>query len=173
MTGKDWGAKDVRAYRDYKRKLIFYCSYCYEWHTAGKDSGGYHAYDVKCGRRNGWNVYWNGERFKKDMRRSREAIELYCKTTYEMIYFIQAGDKGPIKIGISSDSVVKKRLSALQTAHYLELALIGHVPGSRRGEARLHRRFSDLRLRGEWFEAHKSLVKHIAFNTIKPERNGR
>ncbi len=43
-----------------------------------------------------------------------------------MIYFIQAGKNGPIKIGKSENP--KERLSQLQTANYQKLILLWILP---------------------------------------------
>lgn len=64
-----------------------------------------------------------------------------------MIYFIQAGTNGPIKIGISRDPV--RRLASLQTGHHETLRLLAVMEGDDRDEAVMHRRFSCQR--GEWF----------------------
>jgi hypothetical protein len=69
----------------------------------------------------------------------------------DYVYFIQAVDGGPIKIGRATDPWV--RLSALQAGNWRELRLVGVVgPGRASGlEARLHVEFSADRLVGEWF----------------------
>lgn len=66
-----------------------------------------------------------------------------------MVYFIQVGDAGLVKIGVSSNPLV--RLASLQTSHSDELRLIGTMPGKRSKERELHDRFASLRVRGEWF----------------------
>lgn len=49
-----------------------------------------------------------------------------------MIYFIQAGESGPIKIGVALDPC--KRLAELQTGHYEGLRIIGLMDGERLDE---------------------------------------
>ena len=61
-------------------------------------------------------------------------------------YFVRSGDR--IKIGISKN--VDGRIRDLQTAHGATLALLGVISGN--VEADWHRRFSSLRLLGEWFQ---------------------
>jgi hypothetical protein len=76
------------------------------------------------------------------------------------VYFIQAGDGGPIKIGISDN--VPLRLNTLQTAHHETLRLLSRIPGGESDEAALHEQFAALRIRGEWFRPGAELLAHIA-----------
>lgn len=66
-----------------------------------------------------------------------------------MIYFIQAGENGPIKIGVAID--VASRMSFLQSGNAEKLRLIGTMPGSYDEEKCLHRLAWKDRIRGEWF----------------------
>lgn len=66
------------------------------------------------------------------------------------VYFIQAGDGGPVKIGKADD--VRARLADLQVAHWCELSLIREIDGGHKVERWLHRHYAPGRLRGEWFE---------------------
>lgn len=85
----------------------------------------------------------------------------------EGVYFIQAGNSGPVKIGRSDD--VRKRLAALQTAHYekLHLRLVCRINASEnagdfgRTERALHTIFSQHHIRGEWFHARSGLADFI------------
>jgi hypothetical protein len=65
------------------------------------------------------------------------------------VYFIQAGQSGPIKIGIAID--VRKRLLALGCGSPEKLFLRATIPGGQKLERRLHRALRDHRLEGEWF----------------------
>lgn len=65
------------------------------------------------------------------------------------VYFIQSGDDGPIKIGLSSKPF--RRVQQLQTGNPRELLLRHVLPGDRAMEAQLHARFEPARIRGEWF----------------------
>jgi hypothetical protein len=65
------------------------------------------------------------------------------------VYFIQAGEGGPIKIGYSANP--RDRMASLQTASSVRLKLLGVVPGAGANEQALHERFGDLRTNGEWF----------------------
>ena len=66
-----------------------------------------------------------------------------------MIYFIQVGDDGPIKIGYASR--VSTRIGALQVSNPAPLRLLASTRGELDDEARVHRKFAEHRLRGEWF----------------------
>lgn len=66
-----------------------------------------------------------------------------------LVYFVEAGGDGPIKIGWTQD--VDRRIAELQTANAHKLTLLGTVPGTMDREAALHARFSHLRLEAEWF----------------------
>jgi len=63
-------------------------------------------------------------------------------------YFIEDED-GNIKIGKSSPRRVESRRNALQTGTVKKLRLLAAIKGDH--EARLHEKFSHLRLTGEWF----------------------
>jgi hypothetical protein len=65
------------------------------------------------------------------------------------VYFIRAGEDGPIKIGVAVR--IAERLAALQTGTAAPLSLIREVPGSFAVEAWFHREFKNLHLSGEWF----------------------
>lgn len=65
------------------------------------------------------------------------------------VYFIQAGDDGPIKVGYSTD--ICGRLSGLQTSNHERLSLIACFAGNREAEAAAHGALAAHRLRGEWY----------------------
>ena len=73
------------------------------------------------------------------------------------VYFVQAGEGGPIKIGWSQD--VAQRIAGLQTAQAEPLRLLGTLPGTRLDEARVHRVLDHHRLRGEWFHPHAEVIR--------------
>ena len=69
------------------------------------------------------------------------------------IYFIAGGDpRGQVfyKIGYTAGSATD-RLKAIQTGHPYPLDLQLTMPGDMKTERSLHRRFSHLHERGEWF----------------------
>jgi hypothetical protein len=65
------------------------------------------------------------------------------------VYFIRAGDTGPVKIGLSRDP--KGRLKEFDIQSPVPLQLIRVVNGDRHTELYLHKRYKSLWLRGEWF----------------------
>jgi predicted GIY-YIG superfamily endonuclease len=78
------------------------------------------------------------------------------------VYFIRAGTKGPIKIGVAGD--VNSRMDTLQTGNHMTLSIIAKIKCSSRLEAydrenQLHKMFKHSRLRGEWFKGTIKLSK--------------
>lgn len=83
------------------------------------------------------------------------------KTTQQRpscVYFAEAG--GLIKIGVTEN--VKARLSSLQTGCPSPITLIKVIRGGRKTEERIHKRFSHLRTKGEWFQITDDLNSYIA-----------
>jgi len=77
-----------------------------------------------------------------------------------MIYFIQCGTNGPIKIGYT-DNDVQSRLNQLQTACPYELKLLWYCQGNQSYESEIHECLSHERIRGEWFRPGKSVLDFI------------
>ena len=70
-----------------------------------------------------------------------------------MIYAVQCGGSGPIKLGITSKNP-QRRLSQLQTSHHEPLTLLAsqQVANDLEFEKSLHEMCADDRIRGEWFK---------------------
>lgn len=85
----------------------------------------------------------------------------------DLVYFVQGADGGPIKIGIAADP--EARLGFLQISSPSKLRITRTVEGGREKERELHGRFSDDRIRGEWFRASDALA---AYARAKPESKG-
>lgn len=66
-----------------------------------------------------------------------------------VVYFIQAGAGGPIKIGVATD--IARRVATLQTGSPEPLVVLATIAGGRAVEGRFHRALSLHRLRSEWF----------------------
>lgn len=77
-----------------------------------------------------------------------------------VVYFIQRGDDGPIKIGYAKNAAT--RLDDLQVANAERLHLRGVAPGTRKTEKALHEQFANAGLRGEWFKPTTDLLDLIA-----------
>jgi len=78
------------------------------------------------------------------------------------VYFIQAGEDGPIKIGFTRSKSVEKRLSDLQHGNAETLVVLASIEGSLIDEKNLHIKFSQFHIRGEWFEPSYELLAHIS-----------
>lgn len=77
-----------------------------------------------------------------------------------MIYFVQSGTSGPIKIGYTRKSI-ESRLTTLQTGHPEKLICLGTVEGDLKKEKEIHIRFQKFRKQGEWFEPADSILSYI------------
>lgn len=75
------------------------------------------------------------------------------------LYFIEALQTGFIKIGRSKDP--ERRLSQLSTGNPSELVILGKISGGLELEAELHKIFTHLRKRGEWFKVSDELRSFI------------
>ncbi len=82
------------------------------------------------------------------------------------VYFFQIeidGLPGPIKIGkCSSPDRVRLRLCGVQIGSPWPMKVLGVIPSAPSDmEERLHAKFASFRMRGEWFEADRALLKYI------------
>jgi len=78
-----------------------------------------------------------------------------------MIYVIQAGKNGPVKIGQTSGEI-KDRISQLQTGCPYELKLVWLFPkGTIEAEAQAHKDLEAERIRGEWFKPSLEVFNYI------------
>jgi hypothetical protein len=79
-----------------------------------------------------------------------------------IVYFVQSGSGGPIKIGKTSGKP-GNRLTGLRCGSAEELQLLGVIQDAPEIlEKELHKRFSTLRVRGEWFRPDVELLHFIA-----------
>ena len=85
-----------------------------------------------------------------------------------MIYFIESGWLGPIKIGYTNGPV-EARLRGLSTAHHQALTVLLQLPGDLRTERELHERYARHRLRGEWFKPAPDLLAFICDQHQPPD----
>ncbi len=78
----------------------------------------------------------------------------------QFVYFIQADENGPIKIGFTSDDPLR-RLNQLQTGNASALRLVGAIRAARALERELHIALAEWRMQGEWFQPHPTVVETI------------
>jgi len=71
-------------------------------------------------------------------------------TLFVVVYFLQAGSEGFIKIGFTSGRS-KNRQRCCQTYHHETIDLLVETPGTIQDETALHRMFDKYNVRGEWF----------------------
>ena len=81
-----------------------------------------------------------------DILRERHARSSACT----WLYFIQAGEDGPIKIGTSDDPV--RRMGRMQVDNAAPLRFVAVCRVTRGAEADVHDDLARHRIRGEWFE---------------------
>lgn len=77
------------------------------------------------------------------------------------IYFAQAGDGGPIKIGFTGRPMAE-RAAQLKSSNHEPIKVLAVIEGSRSDEEVLHARFAAHRRTGEWFSPHASLLRFVA-----------
>jgi hypothetical protein len=86
------------------------------------------------------------------------------------VYFIQADNGGPVKIGLAED--IESRIALFQAGCPFRLVCIGMIPdGSRSLEMSLHEQFATTRLHGEWFEDSPELQSYISANAQQIRSN--
>jgi hypothetical protein len=78
-----------------------------------------------------------------------------------MVYFLQAGTNGPVKIGyVNGRTRLVNRIEVLQCGNAEKLRLIGVLdPAGYKTESWLHGLFAEERIRGEWFNPHPDILK--------------
>ena len=77
-----------------------------------------------------------------------------------MIYFIQAGKNGPIKIGCTENDI-EQRIAQLQTGCPYKLNLLWLRDEDDESEAEIHERFKSEKIRGEWFRPSSKIFNYI------------
>lgn len=69
----------------------------------------------------------------------------------ELVYFLQAEDGGPVKVGTTLDHALYRRITSLQIGNPLPLVLRRLVYGGFTVETTIHSFLHDYLIRGEWF----------------------
>ena len=77
-----------------------------------------------------------------------------------VIYFVRT-KAGPIKVGTSTQRCFRDRFALLVNSAAEPLELIGLMEGDRWQEQKVHERFKEHRLHGEWFAPVQSLLDFI------------
>lgn len=80
-----------------------------------------------------------------------------------MVYFIQAGKDGPVKIGYSKSPT--DRLQDLQVSNATELHIVRILDGNFDTEKALQKKFSSHWIRGEWYEC-KPVLDYLSSITL-------
>lgn len=82
-----------------------------------------------------------------------------------VVYIIGAANgKSPYKIGFSKNPDLRKRLCSIQVSNWVELCIIYKSPivdNVTQLERRIHGRYSDKRIRNEWFLLTRKDIKQI------------
>lgn len=76
------------------------------------------------------------------------------------VYFIVCTETGRCKIGFTRHNV-EKRIAGLQMGSASQLALLAMHPGTTSTERRLHEKFGEDRLHGEWFKVSDQLRAYL------------
>ena len=66
------------------------------------------------------------------------------------VYFMRVNGRGPVKIGFSVN--VAQRLSNHGVSNSGKPVLVGSMHGTKTTERRMHNKYGDLHIRGEWFK---------------------
>lgn len=80
------------------------------------------------------------------------------------IYFVQEGERGPVKIGFT-ENAPEKRMMALQCGNSRKLFLLRHFVAEKAYERIIHRRFHEYKIHGEWF-APCQAVLHMTLDDV-------
>lgn len=79
-----------------------------------------------------------------------------------VVYVLQAVSGGPVKIGwAGSWDRARKRCLECQTGNPLQLVIVHAFEGTWSEEQRLHEKFAEYRLMGEWFSNAEEALKEI------------
>lgn len=81
-----------------------------------------------------------------------------------MIYLIICKNNSTCKIGYSKNP--KNRLMQLQSSNPYFLELVATIDGTLQDEKRLHTKFKDYRIGGEWFNYSEEIRKHFNSESI-------
>ena len=80
--------------------------------------------------------------------------------TASYIYFIQAGEGGPIKVGFTSMKP-ERRISHIQTGCPWPIKVIGLIEGDAADEKRIHKQLAPYKTKGEWFSPVAEVLRAV------------
>jgi hypothetical protein len=92
---------------------------------------------------------------QRKLSRKRNSKDIVKSGT---LYVVGPKNHGPYKIGITSGSDMKKRMAALQTAHWLDLEVHYKSPlleNVEKIEKNFHVKYIQKKVKGEWFNIDK------------------
>lgn len=101
----------------------------------------------------------NGKRTDRDSSANDGASPDHTLTT-SVVYFVTPSRSRRVKIGVTTN--LKARLARLQATNHVPLELLLALPGDQVLEGRLHNRFRDDRMHGEWFKFSDRIKQFIA-----------
>jgi hypothetical protein len=79
----------------------------------------------------------------------------------DIIYFILDTNSNAVKIGYTTLKGLKRRLENLQVGTPHDLKILGAVWGDRKTEKKLHERFTNFHIRGEWFNYTSEMDEYL------------
>lgn len=83
----------------------------------------------------------------------------------QFVYFVLAPSAKAVKIGITTD--IPARINAIRAVSPVEIELLREIPANVETERQLHKKFSHLRMHGEWFRYEAELQAAIASGEIE------
>lgn len=104
------------------------------------------------------------------LRRNKQIIKntknAFCD---QSVYLIRHGQTSAYKIGIGNP---RRRLHSLQTGNPIPLSLIKHIVSEKycEYEVLLHKKYSKLRINGEWFLIPQAIVTQVLLDFDKLEQ---
>jgi hypothetical protein len=87
------------------------------------------------------------------------------------VYFIQQGNGGPVKIGLTTN--IENRLKELQQGNPNKLYVLHTTTGGQNLERHLHKMFSNHRIKNEWFTLADEILELIEKFKIEDEFYGK
>lgn len=113
-----------------------------KWETYNYNERGFTAYNPRVGKR--INLAWEAKSKYYRPKRNRKKIK-------GVVYFI-SDNNGHIKIGMTQD--IKSRMNTLSTMVPTGVTLLKTIKSNdcRKLEAKLHEKYADKRVNGEWFK---------------------